>query len=41
LIRTHFQVPTRPWQGRVKLSFYMGKGVEVKSKGKDMTMGVR
>jgi hypothetical protein len=31
----------RPRQGRVKSPFYMGKGVEVDSKGKDMTMGVR
>ena len=30
---------TRPWQGMVKLPFYLGKGVEVESKGKDMTMG--
>ena len=29
----------RPQQGRVKLPFYTGKGVEVKSIGKDMTMG--
>jgi hypothetical protein len=32
---------TRSRQGRVKLPFYPDKGVEVESKGKDMTMGVR
>jgi len=31
---------TRPRQGRVKVPFYPGKGVEVKTiKDKDMTMG--
>jgi hypothetical protein len=32
-------LPSRLQQGRVNLSFYPGKGVEVEIKGKDMTMG--
>ena len=32
---------TRPRQGRVKLPFYMGNGVEIDSKSNDITMGVR
>ena len=30
---------SRPRQGRVKLPFYPGNGVEVESKGKDVIMG--
>ena len=32
-------ITSRPRQGRVRLHFYPSKGVDVKSKNKDMTMG--
>ena len=37
--REETSLASRPRQGRVKLPFYLGNGVDVESKGKDITMG--